>query len=287
MANILIVGCGKLGRPLGLLLAAEGHNITGVRRTIPDDAETEIDWRSVNICQPDQVATLNMAPDLVVIILTPASRSPEGYHMIYQVGLENLLSHFRSLASHPGCLFVSATSVYAQQSGEWVDETSETAPHAYNGQSLLQAEKMIADFSLRATSIRFSGIYGAVRTRVIEKLKSASEIQQSPPSFTNRIHQTDCIRVLHHLSTLFLNGQKLAPVYVATDHDCAPKYDVMSWLAGRAGLIAPTPLVAAENADQNKRCRNDLLLSTGFELTYKSYRDGYGAMLANTQANAI
>lgn len=280
MAQILIVGCGKLGRPLARQLALEGHHVTGIRRNIQPPADASINWQAIDICAPAALKAVAKQFDQVIIILPPASRSPQGYAQIYQHGLGLLLNHLTTLAPNCGCLFVSATSVYGQQQGEWVDEQSATHPDAYNGKSLLAAENSIAKFSRNATSVRFSAIYGAARTGVIEKLHSRQQIQQSPPLYTNRIHQTDCIRVLHHLASLQLRGEKLAPVYVATDHDCAPKFEVMAWLAEQTGLGLPVALPAVAGAGQNKRCRNQKLLDTGFVFSYNSFKDGYRAMLA-------
>lgn len=278
MARILIIGCGRLGRPLGNLLINQGHEVVGIRRSSLPDSPSRINWLSMDITKTE---TFNLLPtdfQQIIIILTPASRSPQGYSEIYQRGLNNLLDHFQRIQRNLALIFVSATSVYAQQEGQWVNENSETQPHSYNGKSLLDAENQVMKFSQRALVIRFSGIYGAERTRLIQKLEKPVEIQQTPSVYTNRIHQDDCVGVLQHFAVKQLTGEKLYPLYLATDYDPAAKFEMMTWLAAEAGLIAPIPLVAADDAPRNKRCCNKRLVESGYQFKYRSYKDGYRAM---------
>ncbi len=279
MARTLILGCGKLGRPLGELLADQGHHVIGVRRSRPPAHDDDIEWLSLDIRNNRSLTLLPLDVQQIIIILTPAGRTPDGYHSVYQLGLENVLSHYETSGHAPATIFVSATSVYAQQRGEWVDETSETNPTSYNGLSLLEAEHRVSRSSSRSVVVRFSGIYGTDRTRLMEKLKSPMEIQQTPPTYTNRIHQSDCVGVLHHLATRQLAGENLHPIYLATDHDCAPKYEMMAWLAAEAGLIPPTPFVAAPDAPRNKRCCNQRILDSGYQFQFRSYKEGYRDIL--------
>jgi len=284
MPHILIAGCGKLGAPLGLQLASDGQVVTGVKRRLTDSDHLAINWLALDITKPDQYHRLPPSIDALVIILTPAERSAEGYKTVYQYGVNQLLAHYRLASPKPWVLFVSATSVYGQQSGEWVDETSVTKPEQYNGRSLLAAEQAVLAFNSASVIVRFSGIYGAARSRVIKKLESPQHIQQSPPVYSNRIHQDDCIAVLYFLVCEKLAGNALDNIYLATDFDCAEKFEVMTWLAKQTGLILPTPEIAAADAPQNKRCANKRLVTRGFHFKYASYRDGYNAMLRSANA---
>ncbi|MGI9317691.1 MAG: NAD-dependent epimerase/dehydratase family protein, partial [bacterium] len=137
MARILILGCGRLGRPLGNLLIQNGHHVIGIRRSPPPDHAGDIEWHTLDIRNSHEVTTLPLDVQQLIVILTPAARAPEGYRSIYQQGMENVLTYFEQSPPTPACIFVSATSVYAQQMGQWVNEDSETKPLSYNGQSLL------------------------------------------------------------------------------------------------------------------------------------------------------
>ena len=284
MSHILIAGCGKLGTPLGLQLVSDGQTVTGIKRRLTGNDHSAINWLALDITQPDQYHQLPPSIDALIIILTPAERSVKGYQTVYQHGVNQLLAHYGTADSRAWVLFVSATSVYGQQNGEWVDETSVTQPEQYNGQSLLKAEQAVLKFNPDSVIVRFSGIYGAARSRVIKKLESQQYIQQSPPVYSNRIHQDDCIAVLYFLICEKLANNPLDSIYLATDYDCAEKFEVMSWLAKRAGLTPPIPEIAAEGAPQNKRCSNKRLVALGFSFKYASYQEGYDAMLRSVNA---
>jgi len=279
MARILVVGCGKIGYPVAQALAADGHDICGVKRTLSETIDPAIDWFGLDIRDAVAVAELPTDFDQVIIVLTPAARSVDGYQQIYQQGLDHLLKRLQTTAPRPLLIFVSATSVYAQQNGEWVDEDSATEPTQYNGRSLLQAEQQVLGFSSGSVIVRFSGIYGAERNRLVRQLEQPLEIQVSPPLFSNRIHQDDCIGVLLHLADLQRSGGLEHDTYLATDFEPVAKFEMMTWLAETAGLNPPTPLVVAENAPGNKRCSNKRLVASGYQFKYPGYRQGYAEVL--------
>ena len=281
MAKILIAGFGKIGRPLANQLAETGHRVVGIKRS-SDDIDimhTGVSWRQIDLTQPGLISTLEAGFDQLIIILTPESRSPEGYRRIYQVALNHLLDTAAGWSHPPKIIFVSATSVYGQVHGEWVDEDSETAPQTYNGQSLLTAERDILRYGEDNIVVRFSGIYGNARTRVLDQLKAGSEVQIDPPTFTNRIHQDDCVGVLGFLSEKQLNQEPLQSIYLASDHHPAPRYEVMSWLATATGLPGPIAITASNQSEQNKRCNNQRLLKLGYQFKYPSYKEGYQTTL--------
>lgn len=279
MARILIAGAGKLGLPLAQSLGSAGHEVSAIRRSTPPASDDVITWHQLDLEDRSQLDRLEPAFDLVIIILTPADRSPEGYQRIYQGALGNLLDRLDEAPARPACLFVSATSVYAQDDGAWVDESSPTEPETYNGRSLLDAENRVLQWSPNPLVIRFAGIYGPERNRLLRLLEGPLEIQRSPPTYTNRVHQDDCVAILAFLADLQLRGRNAHPVYIGADHDPAPKFEMMDWLARAAGLVRPTPVDAADDAPANKRCSNRRLLEAGYVFRYPDYRAGYRSML--------
>jgi len=67
-------------------------------------------------------------------------------------------------------------------------------------------------------------------------------------------------------------------LYLATDNNPAPRYEVVEWLARAQGRPAPIALTA-EHAGRGKRVDNRRLRDSGFEFSYPDYRVGYGAVL--------
>jgi len=279
VAKILIAGAGRLGLPLALALSGAGHEVAAIRRGEPRDAPGDIRWHRLDLRDPATVQVLDRDFDLVIVILTPAARSPEGYRQIYQEALDNLLGRLESSRVRPACLFVSATSVYAQNGGEWVDEDSPASPGTYNGRSLLSAEEAVLGWSPNPLVVRFAGIYGPDRMRLVRQLEKPLTIQRTPPAHTNRVHQEDCVGILRFLAELQLGGRNSHRIYLGADHCPAPKFEMMSWLARTAGLPEPLPLDVAEDAPRNKRCSNRRLVEAGYRFSYPDYKSGYRAML--------
>ena len=140
--KVAIIGCGKIGIQLGEQLAALGFLPTGYRRNATTHSNASFEIVALDVT--DSRTLSNLKPcDLAVVILPPAERSEQGYKATYQFGIEHLISHLRKLGNPPPCIFVSSTSVYAQDSGEWIDEESATNPSKFNGKYLLEAEQTL------------------------------------------------------------------------------------------------------------------------------------------------
>jgi len=130
--------------------------------------------------------------------------------------------------------------------------------------------------------VRFGGIYGPRRTRLVESVRSGQASYRSRPvQWTNRIHRDDCAGVLRHVMRM----QAPEPLYLGVDCEPATEEAVMTWLAGALG--APPPRRANKEARStrrsrgSKRVRNQRLLDAGYRFRYPTYREGYAAVLAD------
>ncbi|MFO1422224.1 MAG: SDR family oxidoreductase [Candidatus Competibacteraceae bacterium] len=288
MARILIAGCGDVGATLGQELSTAGHEVWGLKRH-PTDLPSGIRPLAADLTDP---ATLNALPsglDAVVYSAAATGFSETAYQAAYVTGVHNLLEALREAGQQPHrLLFASSTSVYAQHQGEWVDEDSPAEADSFSGRCIRAGERLMWNSPWSAVAVRFGGIYGPGRTRLIDSVRAGTATRPAgPPLYTNRIHRDDCARVLEHL--LFLPGP--ASLYLAVDDDPAPLGEVLSWLATRLGVPEP-PLAAhpplkpgagigdpALRMRASKRCRNARLRTSGFQFRYPSYRDGYAALL--------
>ena len=68
-----------------------------------------------------------------------------------------------------------------------------------------------------------------------------------------------------------------ADLYVGTDDEPATAGDVRDFVADELGLPRPAPTGDVE--PQGRRMRNARLRSTGVDLRYPTYREGYRALL--------
>ena len=96
--------------------------------------------------------------------------------------------------------YLSATSVYGNHQGEWVNELSKTNPTSSNGVERLNAERAWLDFANKQNIplqiFRLSGIYSD-RKNILVRLKSGkANIINKKNHFFSRIHVEDIANVL-------------------------------------------------------------------------------------------
>jgi nucleoside-diphosphate-sugar epimerase len=279
MANILIVGCGDIGIPLAGQLSSAGHHVWGLRRST--QLAAPIQTIRADVCRPETLQGLaELAVDYVVVTLTPAGFTDQAYQSVYVDGLKNLLAALADPVAIKRLIFVSSTSVYAQGDGQWVTEDSATEASSFSGRRLLEAEQLLADSKVSHSVVRFAGIYGPGRNRLIEQVKSLQGCAPTPELFTNRIHRDDCVGVLAHLISMDQQGQPLQRCYIGVDSEPVPLWTVKQWLAEQLGVDTSQLSRQQEHRRSSKRCSNQRLLASGYQLLYPGYQQGYAQVIA-------
>jgi nucleoside-diphosphate-sugar epimerase len=281
MANILIAGCGYIGTALGTRLVAAGHVVWGMRRSVAA-LPPGIRQLTADLTTPQTLQDLPTGLDVVFYTAAPNGSDQAAYRAIYVDGLRHLLEALMRQHQAPHrVFFTSSTAVYAQLTGEWVDEASPTEPHHFTGSRVLEGERLLRDGPFPATILRLGGIYGPGRTGLIERVRlGLTTCRHGPPLYTNRIHRDDGAGALHHLMML----PQPDALYIGVDHEPADQCDVLRWLAGQLG--APLPRVESSSGGDtrrhrtNKRCRNTKLVASGYTFRYPTFREGYAALLA-------
>lgn len=276
--TVLLIGCGDLATALGQQLLIDGRSVIGVRRQAALLPES---FQPLSIDVTDAVACHQLGGRVynsVVITVTPSSFSDEGYERAYIHSLKNILLVLQQQDSSPHIYFVSSTSVYHQTAGEWVDESSDTQPERFSGQRILQAEQLLKQSGFPHTIIRFAGIYGQGRYRLLERIKESEGVAVTPVWWTNRIHKDDCVGFLYHLLQRQFAGKSLEQVYIGCDDRPAPMSEVRQWLAEKLDVKLTVEAKPAAKVG-SKRCRNTLLKSSGYRLKYTDYKAGYTELL--------
>lgn len=288
MARVLLMGCGDIGSELAAVLVAQGHQVVAAKRTDPIQSVPGVDYVRCDLTRPDQLQRISCQVDQVFVVLAPGERSENGYQAVYGAGLARLFSHFASQVSRPHWIFVSSTSVYAQNAGEWVDENSATVPQAFNGRCLLQAEQLLYEHDASATVVRFSGIYGPGRSGLLQSVVQGKPVQYQPYYYTNRFHARDCVGLLAYLLARRLAGIVLEKCYLASDDAPVPMGELAIWLARQLGCAAPPPKALDQiSGAQNKRCRNDKIKALGYPLCYADYQQGYRELIKLHRNNTV
>lgn len=276
--SILIIGCGDIGIGLGQRLHTVGHNVYGVRRS-PEKLPEFIHGIAADFMDAAELKRQleRVAADYVVVTLTPAGFNAAEYERCFGDGTRNILAALGN-APPQRLLFVSSTGVYHQTDGEWVDEDSATQPQQFNGKRILAAEKQVSSAAMPATIVRFGGIYGPGRLRLLQNIQQSGTITASK-NYSNRIHRDDCAALLEHLLLLDARGDKVADCYIGVDSEPAPLQDVQRFIAQRLGVKPTVAAAAHSQRNSNKRCSNQRIVASGFEFRYPHYRAGYEALL--------
>src|SRR5690554_3117141 len=278
-ARILVAGCGKLGGDIATLLAATSE-VYGLRRN-PDKVPPGIKGLGADLTRPDTLeGQLPEDLDVVIYCLTPSSYDEQGYRDAYVTGLQNLI---HALGPRPltRLLFISSTSVYAQNDDSWVDEHSEARPDRFTGQFILQGEQTALDSIHPATVVRFSGIYGHSRQRFLEEGLEGRMNPQPPAPFSNRIHEQDAAGAIAYLGQQALQGQDLENLDIASDCEPVRLDEVVNWVRQQVPCKDPVEGARKGGRAGSKRCNNQRLLASGFEFRYPDYKAGYREMINN------
>jgi len=279
MAKILIIGCGAIGSKLATILSENNHMVVGLKRIPPVQKPDKWVFFSADIAIEKQLEELSTDFDQVFFIISPEKRNEQSYQKIYRAGLNNLIRRFAKDNRKPHWIFVSSTCVYHQSDGEWVDENSLVEPISNTSKLIREAEQTLLANLPESTIVRFSGIYGPERRRLIKIANSSPSIQYHPDYYTNRIHEQDCVAVLQFLSQQQLNGVHLENYYLASDDKPATQWEVISWLADKMQAKPPVMKMGDETASMNKRCNNQRLKALGYEFKFPSYKEGYSKIL--------
>ncbi|WP_447894707.1 SDR family oxidoreductase [Vreelandella sp. GE22] len=279
--TVLIIGCGDIGITLGRELLSEGHRVVGVRRQTESLQGTGIEPLALDLNHLEGASATALPQADYVIYTVSADRFEESaYQSAYPDGLKRVLSVLEQHDVPPRRIFfVSSTSVYGQQEGEAVSEVSPTDSTSFSGSLMREAEQALLNHPLPGTVVRFSGIYGPGRDRLIHQVLGGRMAAITPAIYSNRIHRDDCAGILAHLIQCQESGKPLAELYLGSDSEPATMYDVMSWLAKELKVETTETMQSPLRRRTSKRCDNSRIRETGYVFRYPSFREGYAQIL--------
>ena len=183
--------------------------------------------------------------------------------------------------------YLSATSVYGDAGGGWIDEHTPPAPGSARGQARVEAERAWQALAARAgvpvALLRIAGIYGPGRSALDQLRRGRAHRIDKPGQVFSRIHVEDLGRIVAAAA-----AQEAAGAFNLCDAMPAPPQDVVAYAAEIAGLPCP-PLVPFDEADlspmarsfyaENKRTRSVRVgPELGVALRHPDYRSGLQAI---------
>ncbi|NQW07305.1 MAG: NAD-dependent epimerase/dehydratase family protein [Candidatus Pelagibacter sp.] len=132
--------------------------------------------------------------------------------------------------------YLSATSVYGDHGGEWVDECGRTNPISPNGKARLKAENSWISFhksnKLPVQIFRLSGIYSNEKN-ILVRLKSGDvKLVNKKNHYFSRIHVEDIANILF----LSMFKFKSAEIYNLADDKPTPSEEIILYGAEILGI---------------------------------------------------
>jgi NAD dependent epimerase/dehydratase family enzyme len=181
------------------------------------------------------------------------SRFEEADHILLSIApingddivLKNFQNYFKS-KKIKWITYLSATSVYGDHSGAWVDEKSETKPTSLNGIERLKVEKewmrLASKLDLPLQIFRLSGIYSN-QYNILKRLKlGEAKIINKKNQFFSRIHVEDIANVL----SSSLNNFRKKEIYNISDNQPASAEEVAMYGVKLLGIDKPKTIEISE-----------------------------------------
>ncbi len=184
--------------------------------------------------------------------------------------------------------YLSTIGVYGDQQGNWVDETTATAPGSDRSRRRVHAEDAWLEFGAHNTKhvqiFRLAGIYGPGRSAIDNVRDGSARRIIKPGQVFNRTHVADIASVLEAAMAVSCGHS----IFNVTDDEPAPPQDVIAFAAELMGLPVP-PGINYDDAtfspmgrsfySENKRVRNERIkASLGVVLQFPNYREGLKAL---------
>ena len=286
--EVLIVGCGDIGRRVSHLLQAEGREVTGLVSSEESAAPlvaAGIRPLVANLNDPDDPAELPGA-DLVFYFVPP----PGGG--ITDPKVRNFCAAATGAKAPKRLVYISTSGVYGDCDGAVVTEETPANPQTSRAKRRYDAERTLLAWGkaqgVAVIILRVTGIYGPGRIPVF-RLRDGHpllRLEESPP--TNRIHADDLAQVCVAAAEKGEDGE----IFNVSDGQPSTMTEYFLAIAERVGLPRPpqigldearkvmTPLMLSYLTESRRMDNSRMLARLGVKLRYPTLEEGLKASLA-------
>jgi len=287
--DVLIVGCGDIGRRVARLLLAAGREVTGLvssEESAAPLAEAGIRPLVANLNDPDELQDLPSAGALVFYFAPP----PGGG--ITDPKARNFCAAATGAKAPKRLVYISTSGVYGDCGSTVVTEETPANPQTSRAKRRYDAEQTLRQWGeaqgVEVVILRVTGIYGPGRIPVfrLQDGHPLLRLEESPP--TNRIHADDLAQVCMAAAEKGESGE----IFNVSDGNPSTMTEYFLAIAELAGLPRP-PLISMAEARQvmtplmlsylteSRRMDNRRMLSRlGVKLLYPTLQGGLKASLA-------
>jgi len=283
--TLLILGCGYVGERLATACRREGMRVIGGTRSRERARALErLGIEPAMIASPSDLPDALLARVDKIVDSVPLSRGEQGMRASQPAWLPTIAP---KLVRLKWAAYLSATSVYGDAHGAWVDETDACKPTSGRGKQRLLAEKTWLQSGLPVEIFRLAGIYGPGRN-IISRLRAGGyeAVRWQPSHWSSRIHVDDII------AAILASMRRPRPGRIVNLADDAPSPHADYVQAVARMVDAPAPLILTPEEGRlrlspaqmsffadNKRVSNRLLHRELLpELKYPDFRRGMASL---------
>ncbi len=267
--NIIIIGCGYVGKAVAKLWTEAGHTVTATTTTPERVPELEEVAQRVVILRGDDLDTMrDVLQDQQVVLLSVGAKNRTNYEQTYLKTAATLVTALKDLPTVQQLIYTGSYAVYGDRQGAWVREDSPVSPANENGEILYKTEQVLlaaASSQLTVCVLRIAGIYGPGRTllKIFQNIAGKTR-PGTGQEITNWIHLDDIVGSLD-----FIRCQQLGGIYNLGNDLPMTTGELLDGLFERHGLPKviwdpSTPQVRPYNA----RLSNEKLKAAGYSLIH-------------------
>ncbi|WP_417800219.1 NAD(P)H-binding protein [Tenacibaculum sp.] len=218
MKNVSVLGCGWLGKELGIALVKNGYTVKG--STTSKDKLQELE--SVAIApylvdiSKEHISSEFLDADVLIIAIT--SKEVENFKkLISSIEKSNIIK----------VIFISSTSVYPSLNKEMIEEDKTV------DSPLVEIENLFRNNNkFQTTILRFAGLFGGERQ---PGNWFANRKIPHPKGYVNMIHREDCIAIIQEIVEQNVFGEVFNAC--ANDHPTRQEF----YINARKTLGKPIP----------------------------------------------
>jgi nucleoside-diphosphate-sugar epimerase len=283
MKQIVIVGCGDIGKRVASLALGKGIKVTALVRGKTYAAELE--EMGIDVVEGDLDSQLPIdglpTAGADVIYLAPPPGGGETDPRVRTFAASVLPEEEPAKV-----VYISTSGVYGDCGGAWVSEETPLNPQTSRGRRRVDAENLLSEWgrhrNIPVVILRVTGIYGPGRWPLARIKEGHPVLKEGEAGLTNRIHADD-------LAQICLDAAERAPageVYNVSDGKPTTMTDYFNRVADAFGLPRPaqvsleearkvmTPLMLSY-IGESRRMKNDKLLNgLGVNLRYPDLESG-------------
>lgn len=281
MEDLLIIGCGAIGRRLATLALDRGRRVSTFNR-----GEAKVQGThhfTGNLDFPDTLKGLPTRGAGVIYLAPPPGGGNE------ETRVRSFLSSIAAGDEPEKVVYISTSAVYGDCGGGTVTEESEANPQTSRGKRRLHGERLFSEWGrergVPIVILRVTAIYAADRLPVTQLTMGQPVLRQEESLPSNRIHADDLSRIC----LAALERGKDGDIFNVSDGCSCTMTEYFNAAADRLGVPRPrqvtleearkvmTPLMISYFTESRIVDSSKMLRELGIELLYPNLEAGLKA----------